>query len=59
MQRVVNRTIEEEVLSVGPPRDYASSPVVNKKSVIEREREEGEGEGEGGEGGEGEGGEGE
>jgi hypothetical protein len=27
------------VFSVGPPQDYRSSPVVNHKSVVERERE--------------------
>jgi hypothetical protein len=39
MQRAVKRAIEVEVLSMGPPRDYTSSPAVNQKSVIERERE--------------------
>jgi hypothetical protein len=54
MQRAVNTTTEEEVfskwvayihcwatdvLSMGPPRDYISSPVVNQKSVVEPERE--------------------
>jgi hypothetical protein len=54
MQRAVNTTIEEEVFSMwfayidrwatevfsmGPPRDYISSPVVNLKSVVERGRE--------------------
>jgi hypothetical protein len=53
MQRAVY-TIEEEVFSMwfpfvhcwatdvssmGPPRDYLSCPVVNHKSVAERERE--------------------
>jgi hypothetical protein len=28
-----------DVFSMGPPRDYVSSPVVNQKPVIERERE--------------------
>jgi hypothetical protein len=57
MQRAVNTTIEEEVFSMwfayihywatdvfsmDPPRDYISSPVVNQKSVAERERERGE-----------------
>jgi hypothetical protein len=32
-------TIEEEVFSMGPRRDYISSPVVKRKSVVERERE--------------------
>jgi hypothetical protein len=31
-----------DVFSMDPPRDYISSPVVNHKSVIEREREWGE-----------------
>jgi hypothetical protein len=54
MQRAVNTTEEEEVFSMwfayihcwatdvyfmGPPRDCISSPIVNQKSVIERERE--------------------
>jgi hypothetical protein len=54
MQRAVNTTIEEEafslwfayihywatdVFSMRPPRDYTSSPVVNQKSVEEREWE--------------------
>jgi hypothetical protein len=54
MQRAVNATIEEEVFSMwfayvhcwakdvfsmGPLRDYISSPVVNQRSVVERERE--------------------
>jgi hypothetical protein len=57
MQRTVNTTIEEKVLymwfayihcwatdvfSVGSPRDYIRSPVLNQKSVVEREREWGE-----------------
>jgi hypothetical protein len=37
MQRDVYTTIEEEVFSMNPPRDYISSPVVNQKSVTERE----------------------
>jgi hypothetical protein len=37
MQCAVNTKIEEEVFSMGPPRDYISSPVVNQKSVVERE----------------------
>jgi hypothetical protein len=50
MQRAVNLTMEEEVFSVwfaycwatdvfsmGPPLEYISSPVVNQKSVVERE----------------------
>jgi hypothetical protein len=54
MQRAVNTAIEENVFSVwfayihcwatdvfsmGPPRDYVSSPLVNQKSIVERERE--------------------
>jgi hypothetical protein len=52
MRRALNATIEEavfsmwfaycwatDVFSVGPPGDYISSPVVNDKSVVERERE--------------------
>jgi hypothetical protein len=54
MQRAVNATVREEVLSMwleyihwwatdvcslGLSRDYISSPVVNRKSVVERERE--------------------
>jgi hypothetical protein len=54
MQRAVNTTIEEavfpmwfeyihcwatDVFSMDPPGDYISSPVVNQKSVVERERE--------------------
>jgi hypothetical protein len=39
MQHAVSTTIEEEVISMGPPRDYINSPVVNQKSVIERKRE--------------------
>jgi hypothetical protein len=54
MQRSLNTTIEKEVFSMwfayinfwatdvfsmGPPRDYINSAVVNQKSVIERERE--------------------
>jgi hypothetical protein len=31
-------TTGEGVFSMGPPRDYISSPVVNQKSVVERER---------------------
>jgi hypothetical protein len=27
------------MFSMGPPRDYISSPVVNQKSAVERERE--------------------
>jgi hypothetical protein len=53
MQRAVNTTMEEElfymwfayihcwatdVFSMDPLRDYLSSPVVNQKSVVERER---------------------
>jgi hypothetical protein len=52
MQRAVNTTLGEAVFSIwsayvhcwatyvfskGPPRDYISSPVVNQKSVVERE----------------------
>jgi hypothetical protein len=52
MQRAVNTTIEEAVLcmwfayirywatdvfSMASPGDYISSPVVNRKSVVERE----------------------
>jgi hypothetical protein len=29
----------EEVFPLGPPRDYISNPVVNQKSVGERERD--------------------
>jgi hypothetical protein len=36
MQRYVNTTIEEEVFSIGPPRDYISSPVVTQKPGIKR-----------------------
>jgi hypothetical protein len=54
MQRAVKTRIEEavfsmwlayfhceatDVFSVDPPRDYVSSPVVNRKSVVEREQE--------------------
>jgi hypothetical protein len=54
MQRAVNTAIDEDVFSMwlgyihcwatdvfsmGPLRDYISSPVVNQKSVAERERE--------------------
>jgi hypothetical protein len=54
MQRAVNTTTEEAVFSMwfadihcwatdifpmDPPRDYISSPVVNQKSVVEREQE--------------------
>jgi hypothetical protein len=54
MQRAVNTTIKEELFSIwfsyihcwatdvfciGPLRNYISSPVVNQKSVVERERE--------------------
>jgi hypothetical protein len=51
MQRVANTTMvfsvwftyihcwATEVFSIGPPRDYISSPVVNQKPVGERERE--------------------
>jgi hypothetical protein len=39
MQRADNATIEEDVSSMGQPRDYTSSPAVNWKSVVERERE--------------------
>jgi hypothetical protein len=28
-----------DVFPMGPPRDYISSPVVNQKSVVEREGE--------------------
>jgi hypothetical protein len=35
-------TIKEAVLSMDTPQDYISSPVVNQKSVVEREREWGE-----------------
>jgi hypothetical protein len=38
-QRAVNTTTEEEVFSMDPPRDYIGSPVVNQKSVVDRERE--------------------
>jgi hypothetical protein len=31
--------IEETVFSMGPSRDYISSPAVNEKSVVEREGE--------------------
>jgi hypothetical protein len=31
-----------DVFSMDPPRDYIGSPVVNQKSVVEREREWGE-----------------
>jgi hypothetical protein len=52
MQRALNTSIEEkvfsmwfayihcwakDVFSIGPPRDYISSPLVNQKSVGERE----------------------
>jgi hypothetical protein len=30
MQRVVNTTIEEEVFSMDPPRNFISGPVVNE-----------------------------
>jgi hypothetical protein len=33
------KTIQEAVFSICPPRDCISSPVVNQKSVVERERE--------------------
>jgi hypothetical protein len=53
MQRAVNTALDEEVFlcgshisiagqrifSMSPPRDYICSPVVNQKSVVERERE--------------------
>jgi hypothetical protein len=39
MQRAVNITTEEEGFSMERPRCYISSPVVNQKSVVERERE--------------------
>jgi hypothetical protein len=54
MQRAVNTIIEEEVFSMwfayihcramdgfsmAPSRRYISSPVVNERSVVERERE--------------------
>jgi hypothetical protein len=42
MQRAVNTTIEEDVFFMCPPRDYINSPIVNQKSVVEREREWGE-----------------
>jgi hypothetical protein len=53
MQRAVNTTINEaafsvwfayiqcgatDVSSMGPPRDYISSPVVKQESVVEREQ---------------------
>jgi hypothetical protein len=54
MERAVNTTIEKEVFSMWfayihcgandvfsmeQPRDYISSPVINQKTVVERERE--------------------
>jgi hypothetical protein len=53
MQRAVNTIAEEvfsmlfaymncwetDILSMAPPPDYISSPVVNQKSVVEQERE--------------------
>jgi hypothetical protein len=35
-------TIGEAVFPMSPPRDYISSPVVNQKSVVERDRERSE-----------------
>jgi hypothetical protein len=32
-------TIEETAFSMGPPREYISSPVLNQKSVVERDRD--------------------
>jgi hypothetical protein len=39
VQRAVNTTIEEDMFSMGPPRDYINSALVNQKSVVEREVE--------------------
>jgi hypothetical protein len=42
MQRSVDTKIEEDILSMIPPREYVSGPVVNLKSVEQRERKRSE-----------------